>query len=365
MTESKASSAKKSFSLDWLMRGVLTKVGESFDKLTGRNWKPSSSLATSELIERLKSLLDSEAKKSDDNRWFVPHNLKLKMQWDKFSTDAESALKKLENELLIAAIDHINDKRYHTFAPMKLEIMPDYFTVGVKLMASFDKFGDEGEGEAAINVPVPDLKNVLLTPLTEIPAEPEKEIYTAEFSIKDKLRKKELAFAERQRLSVGRTKENDLWIDDASVSKIHAALVLNSDKQLMVADTGSTNGTFINKQRISYGKAILIKDGDKLKFGTVEVALERIVKEIEPDEFHTQEDTFIKEDFSTNTEFETKEDFSTNTEIETKDTVPVREEFLTNKDIIENEEFVTKKDVEVADDFEKEEDVSPTKREIV
>ena len=52
-------------------------------------------------------------------------------------------LKKLENELLIAAVDHINDKRYHTFAPMKLEIKADYFTEGVKLSASFDKFGEE------------------------------------------------------------------------------------------------------------------------------------------------------------------------------------------------------------------------------
>ena len=41
----------------------------------------------------------------------------------------------------------------------------------------------------------------------------------------------------------------------------------------MVADTGSTNGTFINGERIAYGKAFVVKDGDKLKFGTVEVRL--------------------------------------------------------------------------------------------
>src|SRR4028119_1765285 len=100
---------KKSFSPDWLVRGVLSKLGETFDRLTGRNWKPSSSLATSELIERLKKLLDSEVKDTDGKGRFVPHNIKLKMQWDKFSTDAEDALKKLQNELLTAAIDHIND----------------------------------------------------------------------------------------------------------------------------------------------------------------------------------------------------------------------------------------------------------------
>lgn len=314
MSASKMTPTRKSFSLDWLMRGVLTKLGEAFDKLTGRNWKPSSSLATSELAERLKFLLDAEAKDTGDNKKFVPHNIKLKTQWDKFSTDSESALKKLEDELLIAAIDHINDKRYHTFAPINLEIKPDYFTEGVKLSASFDHFGDEKKREAAINVSVPDLKNVLLNPQPEIPAEPEKELFTAEFTVKDTFRKKQLAFASRERLSVGRTKENDLWLDDASVSKIHAALVLNSENQLMVADTGSTNGTFINNQRIAYGQAIPIKGGDKLKFGTVEVVFNRIAKEIEQKEIYAENTVLTSENFSTNENFEAQAAISRNDE---------------------------------------------------
>lgn len=285
MSENKITPVEKSISADWFVRGVLTRVGEIFDRLTGRSWKPSSSLATSELTERLKLLLDAEAKDIGGGRMFVPHNIKLKMQWDKFSTDAGTTLKTLENELLIAAIDHINDKRYYTYAPIKLEIKPDYFTEGVKLSAGFDNFGDETkENDAAINVSIPDLKNVIVNQTPELPAAPSKELFTASFTVKNKPRTKDLAFAERGRLSVGRTKENDLWLDDQSVSKIHAALVLNSDKQLMVADTGSTNGTFINGERIAYGRAFVLKNADKLKFGTVEVRLERQIREASNDE---------------------------------------------------------------------------------
>ena len=86
--------AKNKNSIEWLLRGVLTRLGDIFDRLTGRGWKPSSSLATSELIERLKKLLDSEVKYSDKKGKFVPHNIKLKMQWDKFSTDAEECFEK-------------------------------------------------------------------------------------------------------------------------------------------------------------------------------------------------------------------------------------------------------------------------------
>jgi len=273
-------STQKSYSPDWFVRGILAKIGETFDRLTGRNWKPSSSLATSELIDRLKKLLDAEVKDLSEKGKFVPHYIKLKIQWDKFSTDAEDSLKKLEIELLTAAVDHINDRRYHTFAPMKVEITPDYFTEGVKLSADFDKFSEDGH-EAAVNVSLPDLKNVNIAPAEQIALETEKEIYTAEFTLEDKREKIDLTFIKGQRLSVGRTKENNLQIEDASVSKIHAALVLNSEKQLMVADTGSTNGTFINNERIAYGKAIPLKDTDKIKFGTVEVVLKHIFEEPE------------------------------------------------------------------------------------
>lgn len=275
---------KKSFSLDWLVRGTLTKLGEMFDKLTGRNWQPSSNLATSELTERLKKLLDAEVKDLGALGRFVPHHIRLLMQWDKFSTDAETSLKKLENELHIAAIDHINDRRYQTYAPLEFEIKTDYFTEGVKLQTSFGKFAEkfderQGESDGEMNVSVPDLKNIVLAPPEEI--EPEKEVFTANFVLNGKPRNTKLTFTGGERRSVGRTKENDLWLDDESVSKNHASLALNAEKQLMVADTGSTNGTFINGNRLAYGRAFAVSAGDKLSFGTVEVAITHLTNSTE------------------------------------------------------------------------------------
>jgi pSer/pThr/pTyr-binding forkhead associated (FHA) protein len=275
MSENKATPQKKSFSADWLVRGVLTKIGETFDRLTGRNWKPSSSLATSELTDRLKNLLDAEAKDLEGRGRFVPHNIKLKMQWDKFSTDAESALAKLEHELLTAAIDHINDRRYHTYAPMQMEIKPDYFTEGVKLQASFEEFAEDAR-EGELNVSFPSLKNINIAAPEEKKIESEKDFFVAQFTLNEQRKNIVLAFADGERKSIGRTKNNDLSIDDPSVSKIHASFVLNPKKRLMVADTGSTNGTFISGQRIPYGKAMLVNDGEKLEFGTIEVVVERM-----------------------------------------------------------------------------------------
>jgi pSer/pThr/pTyr-binding forkhead associated (FHA) protein len=270
---------KKSFSPDWLVRGVLTRLGDTFDRLTGRGWKPSSSLATSELIERMKKLLDSEIREVPGEGRFVPHNIKLKMQWDKFSTDAGGAIAKLEHELLAAAVDHINDSLYHTYAPLKLEIKPDYFIQGVKLLASFEKFADE-EHEAELNVTVPGMNIAGLAPAEEASASmPGEETYTASFETGAGSRNIKLVFARDDRKSVGRAGSNDLSINDQSVSNIHGSLVLNPESQLIVADTGSTNGTFINGERISYGKAYPVTEGDVVRFGTVDV---RFAHEVKP-----------------------------------------------------------------------------------
>lgn len=260
---------KKSISADWLVRGVLTKIGDIFDRLTGRGYKPSSSLATSELIERMKFLMDSEAEE-ENGRLFVPHNVKLKMQWDKFSTDSTESLRALENEFLIAAIDHINDKRYYTRAPFHVEAKPDYFTQGVKLFASFDKFADDDE-EAAISVSVPGDSNE--TPEAAAAPTIERTI-TVQFSFGGNPFQKELLIKQGDRLSVGRTKENSLAIDDPSISKYHASIALDANGSLLLADTGSTNGTFVNGERIAYGKTAMITERDKVRFGLVDASFE-------------------------------------------------------------------------------------------
>ena len=78
-----------------------------------------------------------------------------------------------------------------------------------------------------------------------------------------------------RRMNVGRVADNDLQLEHGSVSKIHASLVMNREGTLLVADTGSTNGTFINGRRIAYGEARQIVDGDVVSFGDVEVRFKR------------------------------------------------------------------------------------------
>jgi pSer/pThr/pTyr-binding forkhead associated (FHA) protein len=77
-------------------------------------------------------------------------------------------------------------------------------------------------------------------------------------------------------LNVGRATDSDLHLNHSSVSKIHAAIKMDNLGTLLVADTGSTNGTHINGTRIPYGEARPIADGDVVAFGEVEVRFRRV-----------------------------------------------------------------------------------------
>ncbi len=73
-----------------------------------------------------------------------------------------------------------------------------------------------------------------------------------------------LRFALSDRLtSLGRSVENDISLDDITVSRRHAVVERTPDGYV-VHDNGSLNGTYINHQRISTS---VLSHGDELQVG--------------------------------------------------------------------------------------------------
>ncbi|MEY4371588.1 MAG: hypothetical protein RL219_357 [Actinomycetota bacterium] len=63
--------------------------------------------------------------------------------------------------------------------------------------------------------------------------------------------------------SLGRSVENDISLDDITVSRRHAVLEHTPDGYV-VHDNGSLNGTYVNQRRITTG---VIEHGDELQIG--------------------------------------------------------------------------------------------------
>ncbi|MEO5857848.1 MAG: FHA domain-containing protein [Pyrinomonadaceae bacterium] len=67
-------------------------------------------------------------------------------------------------------------------------------------------------------------------------------------------------------LTVGRTEQATVALDDSGLSRVNTTFFVD-DGELLVADENSTNGTFLNGERIE-GRPRALKSGDRLKLGT-------------------------------------------------------------------------------------------------
>jgi pSer/pThr/pTyr-binding forkhead associated (FHA) protein len=72
--------------------------------------------------------------------------------------------------------------------------------------------------------------------------------------------------------TVGRANRSDFILDAALVSRVHCRLSTDASGDLSVEDLDSTNGTFVNDQRV---RRAMLNAGDRLRIGRVELAVMR------------------------------------------------------------------------------------------
>lgn len=79
-------------------------------------------------------------------------------------------------------------------------------------------------------------------------------------------------FAVMGEMTIGRAAGCQITLDDTYISQLHAR-VSNADAAVVIEDLGSTNGTYVNRQRVTtpvYGEA-----GDQIQVGGIVMELRR------------------------------------------------------------------------------------------
>jgi hypothetical protein len=66
-----------------------------------------------------------------------------------------------------------------------------------------------------------------------------------------------------EQMTIGRSSDSKIFLDDVTVSRKHAAVSFDGTEWVIV-DSGSLNGTYVNKQRVS---SISLNNGDELQIG--------------------------------------------------------------------------------------------------
>lgn len=73
---------------------------------------------------------------------------------------------------------------------------------------------------------------------------------------------------EQDRLTVGRSPDSDIFLDDVTVSRDHA-IIVQRGHDYHLDDCGSLNGTYVNRQRVD---SRLLRHGDELQIGKYKLA---------------------------------------------------------------------------------------------
>jgi pSer/pThr/pTyr-binding forkhead associated (FHA) protein len=68
--------------------------------------------------------------------------------------------------------------------------------------------------------------------------------------------------------ALGRDPNNDVVLDSANVSSVHARIYFRN-KSLWVEDMGSTNGTYLNDQKLQPNTPVAVRPRDMLRLGDV------------------------------------------------------------------------------------------------
>ena len=74
-------------------------------------------------------------------------------------------------------------------------------------------------------------------------------------------------------IRIGRDAENDVVLNDATVSRKHAEIFLDDDGNIFLTDLNSTSGTYVNGKKIT--ESVFLVAGDVVKLGEAQLDWEK------------------------------------------------------------------------------------------
>jgi len=235
--------------VEFFLRRLFERIGGAFDFALRRPMNPQPRTDLSALVPAIERAIEERLRR-EDGQVSAPNLIELRYDFETFSSLTPSRIKFLERELTATVFEYINNRRYRTQAPVSVRITFDVFTTRHSVKARFpDEVVEENKTESVQPAAglILRLKGSGLELRTELSGE--------------------------GRAGVGRSRDNQMVIDDGTVSNFHAAFTVGSNGVLWLTDLGSSNGTYVNGVRLNSGEKVSVRSGDRLRVGNVELTL--------------------------------------------------------------------------------------------
>ena len=249
---------------EFFLRRFFERVGGVIDFALRRTPVPRTDLAA--LVPHLEQAVDENLRR-EGQKITAPNLITLRYDYETYTRMGAPRREFLERELTTNIYEYIYNRRYETTGTVQVKIAYDAFTRGLEVRAEF------GEAKAAVldspqfNRELPAAEKVI-----ETVAEKSCEVTLRNLATKWQARTTVKSTADP--VSIGRNSANAIHLNDLSVSNFHAAFVLRGDGTLELADRNSANGTSINGVQLESADRKIVRHGDRLQFGDVELLLE-------------------------------------------------------------------------------------------
>jgi len=247
--------------IEGFVRRLFERVGGAIDFSLRRGEAARTDLSA--LIPQLERAIESQLKKESD-AVTAPNLIELRYDYETYTRMGQERRDYLQRELGSSLFEYIHNRRYRTVAPVTVRIGYDAFTRGLEIRLDF------GESPETVILTGSGGETVA----EQSPAEaPERRCELVIRGLRTRQELRATLSSRADPIGVGRNVANELRINDATVSNFHAAFRMRPDGQVELADRSSANGTGVNGVMLGQGEKTIVRDGDRIQFGEVEMAL--------------------------------------------------------------------------------------------
>lgn len=235
-------------------RRALERLGEAVERtLPASGPSLRGAFDSDQAIRLIEEAIESNLRYDDSCECYVaPNRLKVLLTYEERGQLGDRQMEELTRELEAAARDFIADRRYGVSDPVKVEIGCDFLAKSTAVKIGF---------EAAPAGATTGTQTFRIIELHDSRGG----TYRLEL------------VPNGSPAYIGRAAGNAVHLDHPSVSRFHCSLSLGPQDEILVADLGSSNGTWVNDEIVSTGEVRTVEPGDEIGVGDVKLCLSLVL----------------------------------------------------------------------------------------
>lgn len=249
-----------------LARRILERLGSKVDsKVVASGQSTLSQREVGEITSRIERVIETSLRNDKEGvRRVAPNRFKVLFTYEETNRLNSQYVEALAKELKGEIFEYITNRRYETRGAVTVEAGRDVFAKTTVIRAFF-----EGEQEM---------------PLAAVSQSGESQ------AVSQDLKARALSLSSSDGKSfrvelksdgapayVGRAAGNGVRIDDSSISRMHCSIALRNNGDVVIADLGSSNGTYVNDRLVNAKEACALKQGDIIGVGDFKLTVTEIV----------------------------------------------------------------------------------------